>query len=138
MCVICEGNVNESTTFIDCSHCDLLTSLKGLENCKALKTLYCFNCPNLTSLEGLENCKALERLDCSYCPLLTSLNGLENCKALKELLCYDCSWLEYENKKYKNLEFPSNIKKLRILQKSFKKSLFRRRIIKAKIMKEIN
>jgi Leucine-rich repeat (LRR) protein len=155
MCAICRNEVYGDTVIINCYSCPNLTSLEGLEKCKALERLDCYSCPNLTSLNGIENCRALKYLDCYNCPLLVSFNCIENCKALVVLYCSycslltsldclrgrnlmylecnNCTWLNYKNKNYS-----SNIKKLKILQRSFKRSLFRRRMCRASVLKRLN
>jgi hypothetical protein len=110
MCIICDGKVDRNAT-----------------------TISLYDCPILTSIKPLEKCKNLEMLYFSGYPRLTSLKGIEKCKKLKWLYCFDCPWLDFKNK-----NFSSNIKKLKILQRSFKKSLFRRRMVMKSIIKYLN
>jgi Leucine-rich repeat (LRR) protein len=49
-------------TYLNCNNTKL-TSLKGIENCINLKSLYCYK-NQLISLKGIENCINLEYLDC--------------------------------------------------------------------------
>lgn len=67
-------------------HNYFLTSLKGIENCKKLETLFCFGC-KLNSLEGIEDLIYLKRIDC-YGNNIKSLQPLANVVNLEYLNCY--------------------------------------------------
>jgi Leucine-rich repeat (LRR) protein len=150
----------ENLKLLNCGGCPKISSLNGLENCKKLERLFCHNCPLLisldsvgdlkelieiycvkcpllSSLEPLKNCDGLQSLFCCGCPLLTSIEPLKKCKSIRELYCSECPWLEYENDFSKNPDFPSNIKKLKILQRSCRKFLFRKRTITKLIFKSL-
>jgi hypothetical protein len=137
MCVICRVNegsneLKEDIVYLVCSNCPKLTFL-NLEKYKALEWLDCRDCPNLTSIKGLENCDSLRWLVCAYCPRLISVSGIDYAK----IWCRDCPWLNYDDRDDLS-EYETNIKKLKILQRSFRRSLSIRRIIKASIFKNIN
>jgi Leucine-rich repeat (LRR) protein len=144
----------KNLTNIDLTGCNI-SSLEPLSNCKKLIELFCPG-TDIMSLTGLENCKELKYLECQDCPRLTTLFG--NFPKLERIWCFNsrlitrielgnkvdivniqhsvgennCPWLNY-----KNPNFRSNIRKLKILQRIFKRSLFSRNLIRTRIFKGI-
>lgn len=153
--------LSNNLIYLDCSNCPLITSL-GESLPDYLEELTCDNCP-ITVIPPLPS--FLWFLNCSGCPLLklpeipehlTSVNFSNNryiCSIPKHgneesLTCYNCPWLPFHYEgthnpydptmgDYINKNYENNIKKLKLLQRVFKKYLFRRTIGLRIILKQL-
>ena len=86
-----------SLNYLDC-HSNGLTSLNVTGN-TALNYLYCYSNNNLSSITGLANCSALKTLNCYNCAL-TDLSACNSMTNLATLNCYNnkLTQLELTNK----------------------------------------
>ena len=103
---------NIKLTRLWCNNCTSLTSL-DLHSVN-LTILWCYNCRSLTNLDLRKN-KYLTTLWCYNCTSLTSLDLPKGYHGYID--CSDCPWIT------QNKEFSSNLQRLIIIQKWYRKLL---------------
>jgi hypothetical protein len=125
---------------LDCSYCTKLMYIPDLSNCpvnnlkvsssgiyylpkfgKKLDKLYCENCFNLKEIHFPLGITLVFCWDCR------SLTKLEEIGFWSDIS--GCPWIEFNNE-----DFFDNIKKLKILQRSCRKYLFRNKMKRARVM----
>ncbi len=81
-------NVKDNTamTYLSCPNNSNLTTITGLANCTALKTIYCYN-TSISDLSAVNSFSNLEKLSC-YNTKISSLT-LTNKTKLTEAYCYN-------------------------------------------------
>ena len=119
--------------YLDCIYCKSITTISIMAK---LKTLYCKYCTALTTISLFPK---LEYIDCAGCTSLTTISLLprlqilfcEDCTALTDvpwlesLYCRGCKWIDY-----RNVEFDSNIRALRICQAIFRRKLIAKKLVR--------
>jgi hypothetical protein len=142
--VICLTIMNcDNLEFIDLSACEKLKDFEcsfcnklkyiNLSGCTEIEVIEIHKCNTLTTFPILEEHKDVSVLICTDCDSLTSFPYFDNLH-LEEYSCYYCPWIHCMD----NFNYNYNIRKLIELQRSFRRSLFRRRISMARILKELN
>ena len=113
MCIICENKISlKGLRELYC--CPLLKEIPLIEG---LQTLSCSECPLLKEIPQI---KGLQRLDCCNCPLLINIPQ-QTIEGLQTFNHSGCKWLKCND---------TIIKKVKILQRWFKKVILSKRLTK--------
>jgi hypothetical protein len=113
--------------------CLQITTLPKLP--KSLKNLDCGHCYNLLHVVRKDSYLNLSIFNCSYTPGFI-FEDEEILKKMTIFYTYYCPWIELKDDRWElEPEYDSNIRKLKILQRSCRKFIFRKRLDRSIILR---